>query len=58
MDSKKWYYSWTVWFNILLLAVEFVNQLSQVVPIPPGFIALVAGFGNLLLRFKTTNPIY
>lgn len=57
MQTKKWYQSWTVWFNLALVAVDVINQLAQIVPIPPGFIALVGGFGNLLLRFKTTTAI-
>lgn len=57
METKKWYQSWTVWFNIALLAVDVINQLAQIVPIAPGFLSLVGVFGNLLLRFKTTSAI-
>ncbi len=54
---KKWYQSWTVWFNLVLLLVETVNQLSGIVPIPAGFVAFIGVVGNLAFRFKTTLPI-
>ena len=57
MQTKKWYQSWTVWFNIILLGVDFMNSLAQFVPIPPGVLASVAMVGNILLRFKTTKAI-
>lgn len=55
--DKKWYQSLTVWFNIVLLFVDVVNQLSGLVPIPAGFLTFIGTLGNLALRFKTTLPI-
>lgn len=57
MYTKQWYKSWTVWFNIALLAIDVINQLAKIVPLPPGFLVLVGGFGNVLLRLKTTTGI-
>ena len=57
MENKKWYQSWTVWFNLLLLLVDVVNQLNNIVPLPAGFLTLVGSLGNLFLRFKTALPI-
>jgi hypothetical protein len=57
MNTKKWYQSWTVWFNIALLAVATIGELSQIIPISPQVIAYVAFVGNLLLRIKTMQPI-
>lgn len=45
--------SWTVWFNVLLILTEAVNQLSGVLALPPGWVLQVAALGNLLLRIKT-----
>ena len=57
MENKKWYNSWTIWFNLILLAVDVVNQLANIVPIPAGFITFVGTIGNLALRYKTSLPI-
>lgn len=54
---KKWYLSWTVWFNIALLAVEVAGQLNAIVPLPSEFMVAIAGIGNFLLRFKTSKQI-
>ena len=56
-ESKKWYQSWTVWFNVALLVVDFVNSLAQIIPIPAGVLSYVVLVGNLLLRFKTTTAL-
>lgn len=55
--TKKWYQSLTIWFNLALLLVDFINQLAQIIPIPPGIISFVALVGNFLLRLKTTTGI-
>lgn len=57
MESKKWYLSWTVWFNIALLAVATINQFNEIVPLSPVFLGYVGVIGNFLLRFKTTVGI-
>lgn len=57
MQNKNWYESWTVWFNLALLAVSVIQQLSQIIPLPPQVLLDVAFVGNLLLRFKTTTGI-
>jgi len=56
-SSKVWYKSLTVWFNILLAVVSFVQTLSGIVPIPAKFIADIALLGNFLLRFKTDTSL-
>lgn len=55
---KKWYQSWTVWFNIGLLAVATINEVAQIIPMSAEFLSVVAVIGNLLLRIKTTSEIY
>lgn len=56
-ESKKWYKSWTIWFNVALVVIDFINALAQVIPIPPGILSAVGSVGNILLRFKTSLPI-
>lgn len=55
--EKKWYQSWTVWFNVALLLVGFVSEVGKVVPIPADVLAGVASIGNILLRFKTATAL-
>lgn len=55
--NKKWYQSWTIWFNVALLAVGFVNELALIIPLPAELLTMVASAGNILLRFKTVASI-
>jgi hypothetical protein len=57
METKIWYKSVTVWFNVALLLVATVTQLSQIVPLSPELVAVIATVGNALLRFKTITGI-
>jgi len=54
---KKWYESWTVWFNLALFAIATINELSAIIPISTTVLANVAIIGNILLRFKTTMEV-
>jgi len=55
---KKWYESWTVWFNIAILAIATINELAKIVPISAEVMGMVGVIGNLLLRIKTETGIY
>ncbi|HBI17138.1 MAG TPA: hypothetical protein DDY52_03245 [Candidatus Moranbacteria bacterium] len=55
--QKKWYQSWTIWFNVGLFAIATINELSTIIPISTTILANVAITGNILLRFKTTVEI-
>ena len=57
MQTKPWYNSWTVWFNVVLATIAFIQSLSGIVPIPANIVASVAIIGNLLLRFKTSSGL-
>lgn len=57
MESKKWWQSWTIWFNILLAVGDFVNALMQIVPLPAGLVTYLGVIGNILLRLKTSKSI-
>lgn len=54
---KKWYKSWTIWFNLALLAVEVIGQINLIVPLPPELIVWAGLAGNFLLRFKTSKAV-
>jgi Mg2+/citrate symporter len=56
-EKKPFYKSWTVWFNVILILVDAINQISQFVPMPAGFLTMVGALGNLVLRFKTFQGI-
>ena len=56
-NSKKWYKSWTVWFNLALALIAFVQQVAVDVPLPPEFLVYLAVAGNFLLRFKTSQSL-
>ena len=55
--QKKWYQSWTIWFNIIMLAIATVNDLAGIFPIPKEFLINLTIVGNILLRIKTTMGI-
>ena len=57
MEAKFWWKSYTVWLNVALLLLATVTQLSDILPLPPEFLAYVGTVSNVLLRFKTDNPI-
>lgn len=58
MEVKKWYKSWTVWFNLLVLALGSANDIAKIVPIPTDYAIKAVVLGNLLLRvFKTGSTI-
>ena len=60
METKKWYFSKTIWFNIISGAVaifalpEFISVLPAVV-LP--YVALLNAIGNTVLRFITDKGI-
>lgn len=55
--TKKWYQSWTVWFNLALLVVAFSSEVVKIIPSSPEIVSFIALIGNFLLRFKTIMPI-
>jgi hypothetical protein len=57
MENKVWYKSTTVWFNLALALIAFIQSLSGIVPIPSSVIETAALVGNLLLRFKTNSGL-
>lgn len=56
-NTKPFWKSWTIWLNVGLLLLEFINSLGQYVPVPPGVLAMTGNLANIILRFKTSQPI-
>ena len=56
-NSKSWYQSWTVWFNLALIVISTINSMATFIPFGAKFLAVVALIGNILLRFKSNQPI-
>lgn len=61
MDSKKWYFSKTLWFNVLALVVLVANAFGYVDFIPnentAEYGAALITLINVILRFATKKPI-
>lgn len=43
----------TFWWNVIAIGLEVV----QVLPVPPGTIAVITSVGNILLRVFTDKPV-
>ena len=56
-NTKVWYLSLTVWFNVALALIAFIQSLSGIIPIPNNIIEAIALIGNILLRFKTNTGL-
>lgn len=61
MDSKQWYESKTLWFNILtvIAAILAVPEITSLIPAEwLKYIVAVNALGNIILRiFSTSIPI-
>ncbi len=59
MQTKKWYESKTVWFNVIGLLIAAAGELTTA--FPAGQVAKISAFvltiGNIILRLMTTKPI-
>lgn len=55
--QKKWYRSWTIWFNIAMLVIAVINELAKIIPISSEILGMITIIGNILLRVKTTMGI-
>ena len=52
--SKSLWVSKTFWFNVLTAGAE----LTQVLPLPAGYLTLAASLINIALRFVTSTPVH
>ena len=57
MDTKPWYQSKTVWFNVLSASVDIFQTLGGFGVVPPGALAIGTAVGNVLLRAVTSQPL-
>jgi len=62
VQKKGWYASKTIWFNLLVLALDIVVKVFGTdLPVGGETIDAVAGglcaVGNIVLRFATTQPV-
>jgi hypothetical protein len=55
--EKQWFQSKALWFNIITIAIGFVEVISKTYPISPEMLAIIMGVGNIILRFLTGEPI-
>lgn len=54
---KKWHESKTLWFNLVTIFLGLISLIDQTFSIDPQLLGLVNGFGNVVLRFLTKEPI-
>ena len=52
-EFKNLFKSKTFWWNVLTIAAE----LSQILPLPPGTVAIISSVVNIGLRILTTEPV-
>ena len=61
MDSKKWFESCTIWFNLATLLVMIAGVLTDPAlindPAVLKYAAIVVAVGNVVLRFLTSMAI-
>lgn len=56
-NSKPWYTSWTIWFNVIFALGTFIDTIAPIVPFPSWFLVGAAAVSNILLRFKTNTSL-
>ncbi len=57
-ETKQWYLSKVLYFNVITIAIGIAQVVSQTYPVPTETLALIVGIGNMLLRmFATSTPI-
>jgi hypothetical protein len=56
METKKWYYSRTLWVAIITAVIGVLTVLGQEIP-DAGWIVTTIGILNFALRLNTTQTI-
>ena len=56
--SKSIFASKTLWANILMAALAFLNSHAQTLPLSPDVLALIMAGANIGLRLLTTQPAH
>jgi hypothetical protein len=50
MESKKWYQSVVLWFNVVTILLGVLDVVSKTYYIPQEYIGMFMGIGNIILR--------
>lgn len=57
-QTQQWYKSWTLWFNVVTIALGTVELINNIYPIPTQTLFIINSVGNLILRvFSTSKPV-
>lgn len=58
-ETKPWYQSKTVWFNIITAALGAIGEISEVFPVSkhPLLYTNIVAVGNIILRLITYKPV-
>lgn len=54
---KNIFNSKTFWFNTITILIGVIQVVNKSYPIPPEILGLIMGFGNLILRTLTGEPV-
>lgn len=57
METKQWYASKTLWFNVITIILGVVQVITKTYPIETEALALIMGVGNMLLRILDGQPL-
>ena len=50
MESKKWYQSVVLWFNVVTILLGVLEVVSKSYYIPQEYLGMFMGIGNIILR--------
>jgi len=56
-NSKSWWESRTLWFNIILTVVFTADLISETYVSSAPILGIIAGVGNFILRLDTSTKI-
>jgi hypothetical protein len=57
MNTKQWFKSRTLWFNVITILIGVVQVIAKTYPIPVDVLALIIALGNMILRVISGQPI-
>ena len=57
MESKKWYLSKTLWFNLIVGVLQTADMAGGTGIIPQPYGIVVQSVANLVLRYLTKQPV-
>jgi hypothetical protein len=57
METKQWYTSKVLWFNIITILIGVIQVIAKTYPIDTEALAVIMGVGNMLLRILDGQPL-